>query len=409
MPLYAYVGQNAATGKKTKGAVEADSMRDARLKLRNQKIYVLDIKQDDGAAAAQKGATFLSQLTRRPPKQEDLALATKQFAILTRAAVDISEALKSISEQVDNAELRSIYVRIRELVTEGKSLSDAHREFPTVFSLLYVNMLSAAERSGALPLVLRRLSDFILYSMEIRRKVVGAITYPAIMVVVCIGVMIFLFVNVLPKMTKAFSSLKVTLPWYTVMLNSISAWMQQYWLISILCIIGMILGIAAWIRTPKGRYKFDLWMLTLPVVGPVTQKVAVSRFSKTLSTVLSSGVRIVEALTLTRNVIGNAVLEAAIDETVKRVQDGEKLAAAVEKTGRFPTMLIHMLRTGEKTGKLEEMLTNIAEAYDEEVDHQISATTKLITPILTMFIAGMVALIVAAIMGPLMQAMSSLK
>ena len=177
-------------------------------------------------------------------------------------------------------------------------------------------------------------------------------------------------------------------------------------------VAGMVISLLAFLRwksTPQGRRQFDHFSYNLPVFGPLIQRVAVSRFSKTLSTVLSSGVRIVEGLQLTRNVVGNAVLEEAIDESVKRVQDGEKLAAAIEKTNRFPGMVIHMLRTGEKTGRLEEMLTNIAEAYDDEVDYKIEATTKLINPLMTIMIAGIVLLVVLSVLSPMMQAMNNLK
>lgn len=408
MPLFAYVGQNASTGKKVKATIEAESAKDAKLKLRKQNIYVISLNIDNNASPEKK-ATLLAKLRRKPPKQEDIALATRQFAILTGAAVDISEALRSIAEQVENEELRSVYVKIRELVSEGKALSDAHRQFPDIFEPLYVNMIAAAEKAGALPLVLRRLSDFINYRLEIQRKVVGALTYPVIMIFIAGGITIFLFVNVLPKMTKAFASLKVTLPWYSVMLNNISAWMQSYWLISIGVLAAIGLAFSYWARTPKGRYQVDKFMLYAPVIGPVVQRVVVSRFAKTLSTVLASGVRIVEGLTLTKAVVGNVLIEQAMDDAIVRVQDGEKLASALEKSQRFPAMVIHMLRTGDKTGKPEDMLTNIAEAYDEEVDHKISQTTKLIEPVMMIFIAGLVVLIVMSVMGPMMQAMNSLK
>jgi len=410
MPQFSYTGQNAATGKKLKASIEADSIKDAKVKLRKQNIYVVDISIDvKSQSAGAGGGSLLQKLRRQPPKVEDLSIATKQFAILIRSAVDISEALRAISEQVENKELRSVYQKVRELVSEGKSLSEAHAAFPDIFPPLYTNMLAAAEKSGSLPVVLRRLSEFMSWQIAIKRKVIGALTYPAIMIVVALGVTIFLFVNVLPKITKAFASLKVTLPWYSIMLNTVSSWMQQYWIYSLVAIGIAIVSFLSWAKTPKGRYQVDKFMYTAPVISEVTQRVAVSRFAKTLSTVLSSGVRIVEALQLTRNVVGNALLEESIDDALRRVQDGEKLAAALEKSGRFPVMVVHMMRTGEKTGKMEEMLTNIAEAYDEEVDHKIASTTKLIEPFMMIFMAGLVLLIVMSVLGPMMQAMNSLK
>lgn len=409
MASFVYTGQDKKTGKKVKGRIEADSIRDARLKLGKLNLFILDLKADDSAAAARSDSSLWTKLNRRPPRQEDIAFATKQFAILAKAGVDFAEALRSVSEQVENEELRSVYTRIRELVSEGKSLSEAHREFANVFSPIYVNMLAAAEKSGALPLVLRRLADFIFYSIEIRRKVTGALSYPAFMLVLTIGITIFLFVSILPKITKALSSLRVTLPWYTVLLNQVSAFLQQYWLWGIMLLFLAGAAFAYWKKTPRGRYKFDHYMYTAPLFGNLVQRVGISRFSKTLSTVLASGVRIVEGLTLTRNVVGNAVLEEALDKALVNIQDGDKLTAALEKTGVFPPLVIHMLRTGEKTGRTEEMLTYIAEVYDDEVDDKISSTTKAIQPLMIIIIAGIVGLVVMSVMGPMMQAMQSIK
>lgn len=406
--MYSYRGQSAKTGKKIKAYIEAESPKDAKLKLKKQGIYVIEMKVDNRANAAEGNSSILAKLNRKPPKQEDIAMATKQFAILLRSAVDINDALRAISEQVENEELKSVYIKMRELVSEGKSLSDAHKNFPKVFTSIYTNMIAAAEKAGALPLVMQRLSEFINYQIEIRRKVVGALTYPALMVVMAIAVVIYLFVKVMPQMTKSFTTLKVTLPWYTIIMNDISTWMQDWWLVCIILLSCAIFAIYSWSKTLKGRYKIDLFMYTAPIIGPLIQRVTVSRFSKTLSTILSSGVRIVEGLQLTRKVVGNTVMEKALDEAIVKVQDGDKLATALERTGRFPTMVIHMLRTGEKTGQLEEMLVNISEVYDEDVNNQIVATTRLIEPAMMIFMAVIVFMMVMAVIGPMMAAMNQL-
>lgn len=408
MPMYSYRGQNAKTGKKIKAYIEAESPKDAKLKLKKQGIYVIEMKVDNRASAAEGNSGIIAILNRKPPKQEDIAIATKQFAILLRSAVDINDALRAISEQVENEELKSVYIKMRELVSEGKALSDAHKNFPKVFTSIYTNMIAAAEKAGALPLVMQRLSEFITYQIEIKRKVVGALTYPALMVVMAIAVVIYLFVKVMPQMTKSFTTLKVTLPWYTIIMNDISNWMQDWWLVCIILMCCVIFGLYSWSKTAKGRYKVDLFMYTAPVIGPLIQRVTVSRFSKTLSTILSSGVRIVEGLQLTRKVVGNTVMEKALDEAIIKVQDGDKLATALERTGRFPTMVIHMLRTGEKTGQLEEMLVNISEVYDEDVNNQIVATTRLIEPAMMIFMAVIVFMMVMAVIGPMMAAMNQL-
>ena len=408
MPLYSYKGQDSKSGKPAKGSIEAESPRDAKIKLKKQNIVVLDVKEDTRAQGATNQSSFFAKLNRKPPKPTDIAIATKQFAILLRSAVDINDALRAIADQVENVELKFVYIKIRELVSEGKSLSIAHAQFPKVFDSIYVNMIGAAEKAGALPLVMQRLSEFIYYQIEIRKKIVGALSYPALMIVMAIGVVFYLFVKILPNMTKSFTSLKVILPWYTILMNQISAWMQAWWLISLIVIVAIIFFLISWSKTKTGKEKIDYFMFTAPVVGVLTQKITVSRFTKTLSTILASGVRIVEALQLTRKVVGNSVMEKALDDALVKVQDGDKLAAALEKTGRFPVMVIHMLRTGEKTGKIEEMLVNIAEVYDEDVDSQITATTKLIEPAMMLFMAGIVFMMVMAVIGPMMAAMNQL-
>jgi len=408
MPLYKYKGQSGISGKTVKGTVQAENLRDAKVKLRKQKIFVLNIKENSQAKMAQEGGGFWSALTRKPPKPEDLAIATKQFAILMKAGIDINDALRAVADQVENAELKSVYVRIRELVSEGKSLSEAHRQFPKIFTTIYVNMIGAAERSGALPTVLQRLSDFMFYQIEIKRKVVGALTYPALMVVMAIAVVLYLFIKVMPQLTESFKSLDVVLPWYTILMNNISEVIQRWWLIALIFLGITIAGFIYASKTEKGRQRIDSMLFNVPIFGPLIQKVTLSRFSKTLSTILNSGVRIIEALQLTKRVVGNTVVEEAIGQAITRVQDGDKLATALDKTGIFPSMLLHMLKTGEKTGRLEDMLTNIADIYDDDVDNQITLTTRLIEPAMMIFMAGVVFMMVLAVIGPMMSAMQQL-
>lgn len=408
MPLYSYKGQSATSGKSIKGVIQAENIRDAKTKIRKMDIFVLEVLEDKRAHGAEAGAGLWAKLTRKPPKQEDIALATKQFAILLRSGVDINDALRAISDQVENAELQAIYLKIRELVSEGKSLSEAHSKFPKVFTAIYINMIAAAERSGALPLVMQRLSDFIFDQIEIKRKVVGALTYPLMMVVMAIAVVLYLFIKIMPQLTSSFSSLNVTLPWYTIMMNNISAVIQHWWIIFLSSLAFLIVAVFYYSKTPSGRQRIDMILFRMPIFGVLTQKITISRFAKTLSTILVSGVRIIEALQLTRRVVGNSVVENAIDQSVVKIQDGDKLATALDKTGIFPPMVIHMLRTGEKTGKLEEMLTNIAGIYDDDVENQITITTRLIEPAMMVFMAGVVSMMVLAVIGPMMAAMQQL-
>lgn len=409
MAIYIYKGQGVNSGKRTKGSIEADTLKDARAKLRRQNIYVFELKEDSKVDSARGGGSFFDKLNRKPPKTMDVALATKQFSIMVNAGVDINDSLRAVTDQIENAELKSVYISIRDLIAEGKSLSEAHKRFPKVFDPIYSNMIAAGERSGSLGLVLKRLSDFMFYQIEIKRKLIGALTYPAIMVVAAIGITLYLFVKVVPQMMDSFKLLSnVTLPWYTVLLNDLSVWLQNWWFFLFMVLIIFSVVTYLWSKTPSGKLIFHRIILKIYILGPLIQKINISRFSKTLSTILSSGVRVVEALNLTKMIIGNVIIKNAVEDAISRVQDGEKLASALEKTQQFPMTVIHMMRTGEKTGKMEDMLVNIGEVYDDDVEDQISSTTRLIEPIMLIFMGFIVTFVVVSIIKPMMDIMNSL-
>ena len=408
MAGYKYTAQNSKTGKRVKGQMEADSPKEVRSRLRKEGLLVIDIKEDRSAEGATSDASFWSKLNRKPPSGEDIALATKQLSILLRSGVEADSALRALVEQVENAELRSVYTRIRDLVAEGQDLATAHKEFPAVFDNIYVSMLNAGLKANSLVAVLKRLSDFLFYTIELKRKIVGAFMYPIIMLSVSGLVIIYLFVSVLPKISKALATMKVTLPWYTVMVNNISKFLQDYGLIMAPIILGIGGLFYFWIKTEAGRKKWHEFLYNAPVVGQVIQKVTLSRFANTLAILNSTGVKTIEALKLSRNVVDNAVYEEALDDCVNMVQDGLKLAQALSQTGKFPAMLIHMVRTGEKAGNVDQMLEEVVRVYDDEVDHQISVMTKSIQPIMLIMLSGIVVLIMACVMGPMFEAMQNI-
>jgi general secretion pathway protein F len=409
MALFIYKGQDSKTGKAAKGQIEASSVQEAKARLRKQKILLYSIQEDRKAGGSTSKTNFLYSLTRKPPTVEDVAFASRQMSILINASVEIGESLKSVADQCANEELKSIYYKIRDLVNEGKSLSEAHREFTKTFSSIYVNMLEAAEKAGALPIVLKRLAEYLNYQIEIKRKLINALVMPAIMILAAIAITIYLFVSVLPKITKIFGAMKLTLPWYTLLLNRVSFFLQNHWIMGTILFSALCVSLFLWSKTAKGKRTLDYFFFRAPVFGPLIQKISVSRLSKTLSTVLSSGVRIIEALKLTKSIVGNAVLEDALETTLQDVQDGYKLGQALEKTEQFPVLMIQMVKTGEKTGDLETMLMNVADVYDEEVDNQITITMKLIQPIMLILMGGLIVVIVVAVVVPMMGAMNTVK
>lgn len=406
MPLYSYKGYDAASGAARKGKIEAESPKAARAKLKSRdKVIVSDLKEETSLDKVKSP----SRSVRGKVSLQDLAIMTRQFATLQAAHVPLDESLKALTQQVDNVVLRSTLAAVKDYVSEGKSLNEAMSNFPGVFNRLYINMVKAGESSGTLGLVFERLSDFIEYQVKIRGQIVSAMTYPAVMILATTGITAFLFVNVVPKLQKVFISLKVKLPWYTELLINFSQFLQNYW-------FGVLLGLAAsvilfrrWVTSEAGRKKFDRASLKLPVFGPIIMRINVSRFTKTLSTLLSSGVPIIRAIEITRNIVANSVIAEVLDQAKVAVQEGQSLGATIERSKQFPPLVTHMIMTGERTGQLEEMLGHVAVAYDAEVERKVDAMISLIEPMMVILMTGGAGGILAALMIPMMSVMNQIR
>ena len=406
MPQYSYKGLDAATGAHKKGKVEAESVKAARQKLRQRDgILVSEISEEAAAAHAKTKSRFSA--SRVSP--QDVAIMTRQFATLQTASVPLDESLRALTQQVENQVLKNALGSVKDQISEGKSLAEAMGAFPGVFDRLYVNMVRAGESSGNMAQVLERLADFIEYQVKIRGQIVTAMTYPAVMILASSSIVVFLFVSVVPKLQKVFVSLKVQLPWYTELLIKVSEFLQNYWWL--VGAFGVFAWFAAkyWVSTEAGRRKFDEMALKLPVFGPIILRLNVSRFTRTLSTLLNSGVPIIQALEITRNVIPNSVLASVLDEAKVAVQEGKSLSSTIEKSGEFPPLVVHMIMTGEKTGKLEEMLGHVATAYDAEVERKVSAMISLIEPAMVILMSGGAGGILAALMIPMLSVMNRLR
>jgi len=407
VPIYIYKGYDASTGANRKGEIDAESERAARQKLRQRfKVNVSELREQANISSRKKGSF---QLFSPRVSLGDLSVMTRQFATLQEAHVPLDESLKALISQVESKVLSSTLSAVKDLVSEGKSLAEASSQFPTVFNRLYVNMVRAGESSGTLGTVLLRLADFLEYQVKVRGQVVSAVTYPAIMILSSSALVSYLFVSVVPKLTKVFSSLKVTIPWYTQVLIKISDLIQQYWYLGLMVGIGIGMGFRRWVSTPEGRLKFDDILLKLPLFGQIFMRISISRFTKTLATLLTSGVPIIQALEITKNVVTNVVIANVLEQAKVEVQEGKSLAACIDRSGRFPGLVTHMIATGEKTGQLEEMLVHVANAYDAEVQRKISTMISLIEPAMMLIMFSIAGVVIVAMMLPMLSVMNQLR
>ena len=409
MPIYSWKGFDAKTGNDKKGKIEADSEKGARQRLKQRdKIIVAEMKLQSPTAQKKGGGVSL-QLFQPKVSVSDLAIMCRQFATLQSAHIPLDESLKALVSQVENTVLKNTLSAVKDSVSEGKSLADSSAAFPGVFSPLYVNMVRAGESSGTLGTVLERLADFLEYQVRIRGQIVSAVTYPAIMILASAGIVSYLFISVVPKLSKVFDNLKVKLPIYTELLIEISGLMQQYWYLGLLLFFMASLGFRSWINTNNGRRTWDQWTLVLPLFGPILMRINVSRFTNTLSTLLNSGVPIIQALDITKNVVTNTVIADILEMAKIEVQEGKSLAACIDRSGKFPGLVTHMIATGERTGQLEEMLEHLSTAYTSEVERKITTMISLIEPIMMVVMFAIVGVVVAAMLVPMMGIMGQMR
>ncbi len=413
MPIFIYKGYDIASGANRKGKVEAESERAARVKLKkNMKIIVADIREDTGSSRpGSKKDDFgaLAKLLGPRVSTKELAVMVRQFAVLQSAHVPLDESLKALVSQVENPELRRTLSNVKDLVSEGKSLAEASHKYPGVFNRLYVNMVRAGESSGNLGTVLVRLSDFLEYQVKVSQQLVSAMTYPTIMISASLCLVMYLFVSVVPNLAKVFDKLKVPLPWYTLSLINLSGFLKQYWYLVLGVAIMLFFLFKAWVASESGRIKMDRILLKLPLFGAILIRISISRFTKTLSTLLTSGVPIVQALEITKNVVTNSVIAGVIEQAKIEVQEGKSLAACIARSPLFPGLVTHMIATGERTGQLEQMLGHVSDAYEAEVQNKITTMITLVEPMMMFVMFGIVVVVVGAMMLPMLDVMSGIR
>ena len=399
MPLFKYIELNS-TGRKKRGTIDAASIAEARRTLRAAKVHLLEISSAQKDIHRQLGPGSRTISFRRI-KQRDVSVATRQLATLLHAGIPLVPALSALVEQLSAQPLEKVFAPIRDRVNEGIPLAKAMAEYPAVFSEVFVSMIRAGEATGTLENVLLRLAEIAERRTNLTNKVKAAMAYPAFMAIVGISVIAFIFTYVIPSITKLFLELNRQLPWPTVMLMKISNFIQDYFWLLIIMLIVIIIAPIFWSKTTKGRRVWDQIKLKLPLFGNLNQKIAISRFSRTLAVLLASGLSIVETLDLSRQVIGNTVISDVVDEARNAISHGAGIAESFRRSGVFPPIVIHMISAGEKSGGIEEGLTNVADAFDNDVEVTVKALTSLLEPAMIVLLGIIVGFIVLAILMPI--------
>jgi general secretion pathway protein F len=386
MPVFEYKALTAA-GKAVQGLREADSPKTLRSTLRREGVFLTEVLAEKQVKAQQAREVNVRRWVLGRVSAQDLAIATRQLAVLVHAGIPLVEALTALVEQVDKEKLKRVLGDVKQRVNEGASLADALAVHPRVFGDLYVNMIRAGEHSGALEIVLVRLAEFTESQARLRSKIVLGI----------------LFTVVIPRVTKIFEDTRATLPFTTRVLMAMTGFVTQWWWAILAAVVLAVWGFLRWKRTPAGKARWHRFVLTVPIFGRLLRIIAIGRFARTLSTLLKSGVPLLTAMDIVKNVVGNVRLAEVIDQARDAIREGESIAAPLKRSGEFPPLVFHMVAVGERSGALEEMLGNVAGAYEDQVDTTVSALTSLLEPIMIVGMGAVVAFIVFSVLMPILQ------
>lgn len=403
MAIYEYKAIDSVK-KVRKGIVDADSPREARIKLRRDSLYVTDLKEtkERGTRALRiRGITGVDVPNR--VRNEQVAAVTRQMASLLQAGIPLAEGIRMVIEQAPDKKIEATFRDIREKVNQGSTFGDAVLRHPAYFTELYSNMVKAGESAGSLDQVMVRLSTFLQTQSRLKNKVGAALIYPTIMIVVGFVVVTILMTFVVPKVVQLLRSRGEELPLATQILVGMSDFLSNYWLLVMIGILFLTILFQLFVNSDRGRLIWDSFKLKLPVFGDLMRKQSVARFAVTLATLLRSGVPALQAIDVTKRVLDNKVLQNALQEVHDHILEGTDIATPMKLTGVFPPTVCYMVGVGEQAGNLDEMLERVAETYDEEVDIATQKLTALLEPLIIVVLATVVAGIVIAIVLPLLQ------
>jgi general secretion pathway protein F len=402
MAVFEYTGIESQSGKAVKGFRDADSAKVLRAILRREGVLLTSATPEAVRKQRAKRDIELFAFAQRPSSR-DVAVMTRQLATLVRAGVPLVESITALVDQVEKESLMRILTAVSEGLKEGTAFAKCLSLHPKTFPPLYVNMVAAGEASGTLEAVLERLADFMEGQARLKGKVSSALAYPLLMMVIGFALVTVLMVAVVPKVTRIFDNLGRELPWYTKLLISISETLGHYWWL----LLGMALLASyffrRWVSTEKGRIAWDRVLLRVPIFGRLNLLVAVARFSRTLATLLASGVALLPAMSIVKSVLGNRQLENVVDSAIGSIREGESIAEPLKRSGYFPSMVTHMIAVGEKSGQLESMLENVSRAYEADVETRVMTLTSLLEPLIVVVMGMMVFFIAVSILMPLVQ------
>jgi general secretion pathway protein F len=402
MPVYEYTALDKA-GKNKTGIIDADSAVAARQKLRGTGIFPVEVKETAARPKDQPaGQVTVSTLFKRV-RPGEVSVVTRQLSTLLGAGITLVPALEALITQVANPLLKKIMAQIKESVNEGNSLAFSLSQHPKVFSQIYINMVRAGEASGSLDLVLDRLAEYSEHQQALRGRVKAALAYPIFMFFIGTLVLLFLVTVVVPQITKVFSDMHQTLPLPTLILINVSEFLKSFWWLLLAGLVVAVILLKQFRKTPKGSYIWDEIKIRVPVFGSISLRLAIARFGRTLGNLLDSGVPLLTALEIVRNIVNNVLISDVIDNAMDEIQAGKSLAAPLSRSTWFPPMAIQMISVGEQSGELEKMLNKIADIYEREAESRITVMTSMLEPIMILVMALVVGFMLISILLPIFE------
>jgi type IV pilus assembly protein PilC len=420
MPKFHYIALDQ-NGQEVAGELDASNEAEAINTLRQSQLYPTQVAQEGkGDAAVKKKAKSTASKSQGKTvkaganakvKAKSLMVFTRQLATLIDSGLPLLRGLTVLSRQEPNPIMKSTIATLAENVQTGSTFSETLTQYPRIFNKLYVNMVKAGELGGVLEIVLNRLAEYQEKAQKLKNKVMAAMIYPIVVMVIAVLILVFLMLVIVPKFEKIFEEMlgsRDKLPWLTKVVIGFSNWMYSNILWLVLGVTVITIGWKLFASTVGGRRSIDGWKLKLPLFGDVQRKTAISRFTRTLGTLVTSGVPILQALNITRETAGNAIVSESIVKVHDAVKEGESMVAPLESSKVFPPMVISMVDVGEETGQLPEMLLKIADVYEDEVDNSVSALTSMLEPIMIVILALIVGTIVLALFMPLIEVIKQL-
>ena len=410
MAVFRYVGIRAADGRENKGVLDAETERDARRILKQRGVYATRMERVDrsvqGESRGGERRFWNKTLGRRryiPPMRERIVF-TRQLATLLEAGFPVIEALKSVEEQIRGGEpFRETIAEVRNAVSEGQALSDALGRFPRIFSSIYSSLVRAGERSGALDVVLERLASVMEEEARIRSRITSALIYPAVMASVGFIILVFLMTVVVPRVVVVFQDSHQTLPWVTRSLLAVSDFIKSWGVLAGVIMLGGIVLLSWWAKTPAGRPRVEQFLFALPWLGNFFLRIVTLRVSQLLGLLLHSGVPIITSLQVTAEATGFVSIRSDLLRVAQGVERGQSLADALFQTNRFPGLALRMIQAGEQSGNLEVMLDRVARLYQEEIERLSERIMQLVEPVIILLMGSVVAYVVVAVLLPIFE------